>query len=295
MENYKCKLCQFKTNERSVIANHYQYSHYRKKECSCKLCGKLFKSKRQYNIHLKYNACQNKIKRKEKNLVNRKIHIEENTKIIVKCPICKKEFKYYGLGSHMWKKHGEGINHKPNIIKKGELRKINKNKGKTFDEIFGIKKSNALKDKISKSLIGKSTGKGKTIEIEQSRKENLSKSIKRRYELGWMPKAGRCKKIKYYSVIAGNVLLDGNWELKVAEYFDNNSINWKRNTQKFKYYNTIKNIISHYTPDFYLVDENKYVEVKGYETELDKIKWSQFTEHLEVWKRGDLKLRGIRI
>ena len=30
-----------------------------------------------------------------------------------------------------------------------------------------------------------------------------------RYEAGWMPKAGRCKKFKHSSPIAGEVLLDG--------------------------------------------------------------------------------------
>lgn len=290
MEKYKCKFCEFKTNERSVIGNHYQYSHGNKKECSCPICKKIFKTEKGYHSHLKYNTCQSKINKKKEDAINRKIHIKENTNIMVICPICKKEFKFYGLNPHMWRKHGEGINFK---TRRGKSKKIYKNNGKSYEEIFGIEKANILKEKISKSLIGKP--RIITIEKELSRREKLSNSIKKRYESGWMPKAGRCKKIKYYSKIAGNVLLDGNWELNVAEYFDNNNINWKRNTQRFKYNNTIKNKISYYTPDFYLLDENKYIEIKGYETELDKIKWSQFTERLEVWKKNDLNLRGIKI
>lgn len=43
--------------------------------------------------------------------------------------------------------------------------------------------------------------------------------------------------------------------------------------------------LRHYTPDFWVEEWNTYVEVKGYETELDRIKWSQFKENLQVWKR----------
>ena len=85
-----------------------------------------------------------------------------------------------------------------------------------------------------------------------------------------MPKAGRCKKIDYESNIAGNVKLDGSWQLAVAKYFDKNNINWRRNTKRFKYYHNNKT--KHYTPDFYLVDTDQYIEVKGYITQLDKIK-----------------------
>ena len=34
---------------------------------------------------------------------------------------------------------------------------------------------------------------------------------------------------------------------------------------------------------------NKFLEIKGYETPLDKCKWSQFTEPLIIWKKAQLK------
>ncbi len=148
--------------------------------------------------------------------------------------------------------------------------------------------------KISDSLIGnpKNTGIGGTKEIEKNRREKIRNHIIERYKNGWMPKAGRCKKIKYKSNIAGEVFLDGTWELKVAKYFDENELKWYRNTKKFQYIN-LDGKLSNYTPDFYVDNWNKYIEVKGYETELDGCKWSQFPLNLEVWKKLELKNRNI--
>lgn len=108
-----------------------------------------------------------------------------------------------------------------------------------------------------------------------------------RYETGWMPKAGRCKKYKYISPIAGEVYLDGTWELAVAKWLDEKEYNWKRNTKRFQYTN-LKGTLSHYVPDFWVNELNSYIEVKGYETALDRCKWSQFKDPLIVWKRTEL-------
>ena len=51
---------------------------------------------------------------------------------------------------------------------------------------------------------------------------------------------------------------------------------------------------STYCPDFFVIDWNKYIEVKGYKTELDEIKWTQFEEKLEVWDKNKLKSLGIK-
>jgi hypothetical protein len=108
-----------------------------------------------------------------------------------------------------------------------------------------------------------------------------------RYENGWMPKAGRCRKYKYISVSAGEVFLDGTWELAVAKWLDKQSYTWKRNTKRFQYINLLGKV-SHYVPDFWVEELRSYVEVKGYETELDRCKWSQFSEPLVVWKKHEL-------
>jgi hypothetical protein len=43
-----------------------------------------------------------------------------------------------------------------------------------------------------------------------------------------------------------------------------------------------------YCPDFYVYDWDIFIEVKGYKTELDEIKWSQFEEKIEIWDKKKL-------
>lgn len=124
-------------------------------------------------------------------------------------------------------------------------------------------------------------------------KELIRKKILQRYENGWEVKCGRALKYIYESVIAGKVKVDGKWELAVAKYFDSKNLNWTRNKKRFKYIN-LEGKISTYCPDFWVEDWKTYVEVKGYETELDRCKWSQFIEPLQIWDSSILiKLKII--
>lgn len=141
--------------------------------------------------------------------------------------------------------------------------------------------------------LAKKQGKGSLTDKGRKSLQNSARGcILERYEQGWMPRAGRCKKYKYISPIAGEVSLDGTWELAVAKWLDRRNYNWKRNTTRFKYVN-LKNKISFYIPDFWVEELNGYLEIKGYETDLDRSKWSQFKEPLTVWKRKDLKDLGV--
>ena len=69
---------------------------------------------------------------------------------------------------------------------------------------------------------------------------------------------------------------------------DNINVKWERNKKRFKYIN-LNDKKSTYCPDFYIHDWNTYLEVKGYQTDLDECKWSQFKEPLLIWKRKELK------
>lgn len=189
-----------------------------------------------------------------------------------KCPEIKLKFSAWQVGKTPWNKG----------VKGGKSW----NKGLTKDNHPSLKQAGIkLKEKYANGTLKKAP---LTKEGRERISKSVSKAIKKRYEEGWMPKAGRCKKIKYSSPMAGEVMVDGTWELKVAEYFDQNKINWERNLKRFPYKN-LKGTESHYTPDFYLPDFNLYVEVKGYETDLDRCKWRQFPENLEVWKKAKMK------
>jgi len=121
----------------------------------------------------------------------------------------------------------------------------------------------------------------------------LSKLMIERYKSGWESTAGRCKKIDYVSKIAGIIKVDGTWELAVAKYLDAKQFTWYRNKKRFHYFNEITNKDATYCPDFYIVEWNSYIEVKGYKTKLDDIKWKQFTEPLIIWMKKDLIDMGI--
>lgn len=124
---------------------------------------------------------------------------------------------------------------------------------------------------------------------EYSNKRSIE--MKSRYANGWESTAGRCKKYDYESLIAGKVKLDGKWEVIVAKHLDLLGVTWKRNKERFPYLDP-QGKLRTYQPDFYVKEWNKYIEVKGYETELDKYKWKQFPFILEVWKREKIKEIG---
>jgi hypothetical protein len=122
------------------------------------------------------------------------------------------------------------------------------NKGKTNIELYGEER--ALEIRI---LHQANTPTDSWDKVSDKRKEELREQARqnalKRHAEGWDNKAGRCKKYKYSSPIAGDVTLDGTWELAVAEYFDFIGYNWKRNTKRFDYIK-LDGVKSHYTPDF---------------------------------------------
>lgn len=168
------------------------------------------------------------------------------------------------------------------------------NKGRTNIEIHGEYKAAQIKQKASNSIQRSTITTGSSwskmsAEQQTAFREKHRLAINKKYEQGWLPKAGRCEKINYCSLIAGNITVDGTWEYELAVYLDENQINWKRNKERFLYINE-HNKQSFYTPDFYLVDQDLYIEVKGYETEKDRCKWKCFTKKLAVLKAEEVKM-----
>ena len=78
--------------------------------------------------------------------------------------------------------------------------------------------------------------------------------------------AGRVTNIEY-----NGVKLKGSWELLVAKWLDSYDIKWQHEVKGFSYN---WNGTRMYYPDFYLPDLDLYLEVKGYERERDRAKWS---------------------
>jgi len=90
---------------------------------------------------------------------------------------------------------------------------------------------------------------------------------------------------KHFTV--DEVRYNSTWEYKVAQYLTENNISWIRKGIKpiSYYWNDGWHL---YFPDFYLTDYDKYVEVKGYETERDRAKWSQSDKPIIIIKQKEM-------
>lgn len=77
---------------------------------------------------------------------------------------------------------------------------------------------------------------------------------------------GRAKKELY-----NGEWMHSSWETKFAKWCDKNEIKWTKKVPYFKYIWEGKE--RKYFPDFYLEQLGSYVEVKGYETDRDSVKW----------------------
>lgn len=147
------------------------------------------------------------------------------------------------------------------------------------------------KPEIKESTIQKLSDAGKnwSKESRNCHSELVSKTVKEKVANGtWHTSLAKNMHYEYKGED-----LHGKWEFKYAIYLDENNIRWKRNKEKFKY--VFENKQRYYTPDFYLSETDTYVEIKGYETDKDKAKWSCFPKKLLIIKAVDLKKLGIKI
>jgi hypothetical protein len=131
-----------------------------------------------------------------------------------------------------------------------------------------------------------------TEEKEKERRKKLGNIINKRYDNGWKPVCGRAKKINYEKNDGVVISVDGSWELRCCIYLDSINVTWERNLKRFEYINLSGNT-SKYTPDFYVKDWDSYIEIKGYETDLDRCKWKQFKYNLLIWNKQKLKELNI--
>lgn len=115
-------------------------------------------------------------------------------------------------------------------------------------------------------------GGQKIVWTEEKRKkhsESMSLAVKRNPDSYTSSNVCGRVKIQEYN----GEKFHGKWEIEVAKWLDKNNIKWDRKSIKpFSYF--WNNGWHLYFPDFYLNDYDKYIEVKGYETERDRCKWS---------------------
>ena len=129
----------------------------------------------------------------------------------------------------------------------------------------------------------------KTPEWHSAHGKKVSETIKKKVANNeWHTSLARHMHIDY-----NGVDLHGSWEVAYAKYLDANNIKWNRNKDSFPYIFNGKE--RRYTPDFYLIDTDEYIEIKGYKTEKDNAKWTQFPKEkkLIILMHAELKEMNI--
>ena len=125
-------------------------------------------------------------------------------------------------------------------------------------------------------------GKQLSDEMKKHISEGMQKAIKNNpTSYSSQNVNGRVKKYQY-----NNIELDGLWEVEVAKYLDSLNIKWNKPNKGFNYEWNNSNHV--YFPDFYLIDYNLYIEVKGYIRERDYKKWNAIP-NLIIIKQKEIK------
>lgn len=135
---------------------------------------------------------------------------------------------------------------------------------------LGLPKPTMSAESIQKGLdTRRSNGKMKhTDETRKKISESMKAAVKR--NPGSYSSSNVCGRVKiqYYN----GQKFHGGWEVLIAKHLDYMMVKWIRNSNSFEY--VYKGKTHLYFPDFYLPDNDMYIEIKGYEVEKDRCKWS---------------------
>ncbi len=179
------------------------------------------------------------------------MNMEDNK---IECSHCGRKFSKKGIGYHIWKMHGEGINFNPNIgYINGDRKAWNAGLNKDTDSrILQYSKV------ISKTIKSKIESGDWERSISEDGKRRLSEFASLN-NLG-----GHTSKIKvYYKQLDGTeVFLQSSYELKVATELDENGIKWSR-PNPLNWFNINDSKTHKYYPDFYLNDYDVYLDTKN--------------------------------
>lgn len=179
----------------------------------------------------------------------------------MECTHCKKEFKNAGgMAAHM-------RSCKDNPDRKPWNRQA-WNKGLVGVQIPWNKGKRGVQEAWNKGL----TGLQGTPHSEETKKK-LSEVAKANGLGGYVKGSGRGKKGWYKGFFC-----DSSWELAYLVYHLDHGIPVKRNNEKFEY--EFEGKKKNYIPDFLL--EDRFVEIKGYQTKQWQAKKEQFPHKLEV-------------
>jgi len=166
-------------------------------------------------------------------------------------------------------------------LKEYNIRKINLNKGENNPCFAKIRTQNE-KNKQSKSM--KEYYRNHIVWNKNKTCPQLAGKNNGMFGKITHAKAGEYKNIKMRST----------WETKYAKYLDKNNIKWQYEPKAFDLGTTT------YRPDFYLLETNEYIEIKGYWREDAKIKFELFKKNypnqkIKLLMKPDLQKLEIKI
>lgn len=184
-----------------------------------------------------------------------------------RCPYCDKEYSKNGICTHIWRSHGDGKSHNPNIGYKN--KRVAWNKGLTKDSDIRIARSvKVYKKRMAEGkIIPHFRGKKHSSET----KALLSKIKSDNPSGGWA---------KWY--IVDGVKLQGTWERDFALLLNDRGIKWFK-PKNIRY--CWDGIERTYRPDLYLPEFDLYIEIKGRWWNNDKLKMQKVirsNRHLKI-------------
>jgi len=220
-------------------------------------------------------------------------------KELVKCPHCGKEYCKKGIGTHIWRMHGEGQNHQANGRKSSKGRKA-WNKGLTKDTDERIKKygqkisQKAKNGEYSESFYDREYCK--TDEYRENHSNRMKEIVKEHPESYSSSNVSGRAKIFEFEYFGKNYKFKGSWECIIAEKLFEDNIFFENEITPFEYIWEEKKSTHLYFPDFYLPEYDLYLEVKGYERQRDRDKW-KVVDNLKIIKQKEIDMlkNGISI
>lgn len=137
-----------------------------------------------------------------------------------------------------------------------------------------------LKEETRKKLAESTRKRIWTEGMRKKLSDSMKKVVENNPESYTSSNRGRVKQF-----VVDGIKFQGKWELEFYQYCKTNNIHITRSNEWFEYeWNGTRK----YFPDFFLTEKNLYIEVKGYETERDRAKWSSFPKQLRIIRRDDI-------